>query len=422
MKRILFDVPRWHLFLHREARKLDPAAPGDGPHKRFEDELFDFLYSGEQDSLPEAEVDQNYRGWADALHSTCRGLPDFNRLAGQCRGDAGAAATAVESLMEQLKPEVPVAQALPPPSKLRRLVSRACAEASSAVATTQEAAEALDGVNFGWGTGQGTHQPVDGVSYRTLAGRLRNDSRLLDIARLAGRFKRILANKRRQRVLHGADEVTDVEQGAELARLLPAELARLTHPRHRLAVLRDYAERQCLQYQLIGSETLGKGPLVVCLDKSGSMDGTSDVWATALALALLDVARRERRAFALLSFDDGIRHEEVVPAGGELPERALFVSCAGGTDISAAVTRGLDIIESHPGRLRKADIVLVTDGQSDTDEAPALRARAGTLGASILGFGIRVGVDALTPWCDDAHVIRSLDTLDERAAELVVGR
>ena len=41
-------------------------------------------------------------------------------------------------------------------------------------------------------------------------------------------------------------------------------------------------ERQVLQYQLVGTETLGKGPLVVLLDKSGSMEGRRDVWAAAL--------------------------------------------------------------------------------------------------------------------------------------------
>ncbi|MHB8875766.1 MAG: hypothetical protein ACYC8T_18930 [Myxococcaceae bacterium] len=35
----------------------------------------------------------------------------------------------------------------------------------------------------------------------------------------------------------------------------------------------DFAEKQCLQYRLAGVEALGKGPLIVCLDRSGSMAG-----------------------------------------------------------------------------------------------------------------------------------------------------
>jgi len=47
-------------------------------------------------------------------------------------------------------------------------------------------------------------------------------------------MRRIAASKRRSRVKHDADELSDVEQGAELARILPAELVKLTDRRQRL--------------------------------------------------------------------------------------------------------------------------------------------------------------------------------------------
>ena len=125
-----------------------------------------------------------------------------------------------------------------------------------------------------------------------------------------------------------------------------------------------------MQYQLIGNEPLGKGPLVVLLDKSGSMDGPRDIWATALALALLDQAQRERRVFALLGFDYRVKHEAVVKPDEPLPEAALFTACAGGTEIGVALDRGLELIRGNTGPLKKADIVLVTDGGSDAAIAP----------------------------------------------------
>jgi uncharacterized protein with von Willebrand factor type A (vWA) domain len=252
-----------------------------------------------------------------------------------------------------------------------------------------------------------------------LAKRLRSDARLRRIALLAGRFKRIAAAKRRQKVRHGADEIADVEQGGDLARLLPAELARFAHPRLRLAGLRDLVERQCLQYRLTGIETLGKGPLVVCIDKSGSMDGNPDIWATAVALALLDVAQRERRAFALLGFDDAVKYESFVPIGGELPERALFAECGGGTDVATALERALAIIEQHPGALKKADAVLITDGETLTERAPALRRRAIELGVTILGIGIGIAAEGLAPWCDEAHGVVDVHRLDDKTAEML---
>ena len=84
--------------------------------------------------------------------------------------------------------------------------------------------------------------------------------------------------------------------------------------------------------------------------------------STAVALALLDIAQRQRRPFALLGFDDIVKQEVIVKPGEKFPAAELFLSCGGGTEISSVVSRGLDIIEQNPGAMRKADIVLITDG------------------------------------------------------------
>jgi len=73
-------------------------------------------------------------------------------------------------------------------------------------------------------------------------------------------------------------------------------------------------QRQVLQYQLSGNEVLGRGPLVLLLDKSGSMEGPKDTWATALALALLEHAHAERRPFALIDFNGSVTYETTVEA------------------------------------------------------------------------------------------------------------
>ena len=419
MKRLLFDISRWSLFLHREARDLDPAHDADDPVRQFEDELFERLYAGDAESLPETDRDQRLAPWAEKIHAACNELPSFERLAATCRGDAGRAATAVETIMSELGDKLTELTRGEQAPELRRLLRRLCDKATSALDELDGAREGLEHVRFGPipGSGSSRGHPTAPRGERALVSRLKNDHRLRRIALLAGRFKRIAARKQRTKVRHGADEITDVEQGGDLARLLPAELGKLRHPRLRLALLRDLLERQCLQYALRGSETLGRGPLVVCLDKSGSMDGPPDIWATAVALALLEVAQRERRPFALLGFDGEVKYEAFVEVGQSLPEDGLFVSCGGGTDIHTVITRGLEIIATHPGRLRKADLVLITDGGSSADDAPALRATAVSLGATILGFGIGVEPASLSAWCDEAHAIADLNNLDERAAE-----
>ncbi len=421
MKRIVFDVPRWHAYLHRDARGLEIAKDKDDPVRKFEDEVFDRLYSGESERLPEHQQDPKLRTWADGIHAACEQLPAFARLAAECLGDPMAAGTAVESLMAELKPQIPQGQDGKPPAAIRRGIGRACEKASQAVDELRETMEGLADVGLMPGTETAAGGAMSARTVRALAARLRSDARLKQIALLAGRFKRIAASKRRQKYRHGADEIADVEVGAELGRLLPAELVKLANRRLRPALMRNLIERSALQYQLVGNEPLGKGPLVVLLDKSGSMDGPRDVWATALALALLDQAHRERRMFALICFDAGVKFEAVVKAGETLPEKGLFVSCAGGTEIAVAATRGLDLIASDQGKLKQADLVLVTDGGSDAGSAPALRDLARKLGVTSLGLGIGVERDWLAPWCDDVQVVQDLSIIDDASAEKLFG-
>jgi len=418
MKRIVLDVPRWNVYLHRDARGLEMAREKDEPIRKFEDELFDRLYSGETERLPEHKQDKKLAAWADSVHEACEELPAFGRLAAEVRGDVFASGMAVESLIRELQPQLPSEpDQKAEEKKIRRAIGTGCERAAVAVDEMRESLEGLAGVGFIPGSGSAVGGQLPASSIRALAARLKSDSRLKEIALLAGRFKRIAASKRRSKVKHGADEISDIEQGGDLARLLPSELVKLAHPKLRLAFMRNFVERSALQYQLIGNEPLGKGPMVVLLDKSGSMDGPRDTWATALALALLDEAQRERRMFALLCFDARVKFEAVVKPGEPLPEDALFTACAGGTEIADALERGLEIISSNPGPMKKADVVLITDGGSDTSAAPDLRKKAAELGVAILGLGIGVEKEWLSPWCDHVQVIGDLNSIDDRSAK-----
>lgn len=420
MKRLIYDVPRWNCFLHRDARGLDAASTWDKPLQRLEDELFDRLYSGDPELLSARKQDPQLADWANKLHQVLEQLPSFLRLSTEVRGDAFAAGAAVEAMMNELRPALPEPSQVDAAPLVRRTIGAACQRASQVVEELRDLAEGIQNVGFGQpGSGEATGIVSPPSSYRNLAARLKHDNRLRRVALLAGRFKRIAASKQRQKKKHGAEEVTDVEQGGDLARLLPVELAKFASPMLRLALVRDLVERQAMQYRLSGTETRGKGPLVVALDKSGSMDGPADVWATAVALALLDIAQRQQRPFALLAFDEGVKYEAIVQPHETLPEAGLFVPCGGGTSIAGVVARAIDLIRSHPGSLRKADVVLITDGGSDPTRAADLRALAGELGVTILGVAIGVDPDVLAPWCDEVQAVSDVQSMEDSTAETV---
>lgn len=416
MKRIIFDTPKWSLYLHRSARGLPRADPSDSPTRMLEDELFERLFAGEVESLPEGERSPLLGAWAQRIHDSVSQLPAFERLAQECRGRADDAAMAVEALANGLSPDGA-------DDALRRSARAACSKASAMIEELQEALEGLEHVAFGAGTGSaqvGAHPDCEQV--RSLAARLRDSARLRRIAQLAGRFKRIAGTKRRSRVRHGADEIVDIEQGADIGRLLPGELAALLHPRTKLVALRNLHERQCLQYRLEGTETLGRGPLVVAIDKSGSMEGAKDIWATAVALALLDTAQAECRPYGLLCFDSAVKHESLVMPGESLPDAGLFVPADGGTDIDKVLGRALEIIEQRGNNLLTADIVLITDGASNSEKAGELRDRAARLGVTTLGVAIDVEAQQLASWCDQVVTASDMTCVDDRTAEALFAR
>ncbi len=416
MLRIVHDVPRWHVYLHRESRELPQVQREDTPTRKLEDELFDKLYSGGSEKVAaNDDTEGELQQWAEKLHTLCAELPAFARLTQECLGDADAAATAVETLMVALGPHLQQPTDSVQPPVLRRAVASACEKSSQAIEKDREATEGLRGVGFGTSTHRGGR--TQGSPARRLSQRLKRDERLSRLAMLAGKFKRIAAAKMKAKVRHGADEVSDVELGSNLSRILPSELVKLSHPLLRKAFLASLLEGKVMQYRLSGTDSLGRGPLVVCLDKSGSMDGPKDLWSTAVALALLDVAQRQRRPFALVAFDGDVKRQDIVEVGSQLPEETLFTACSGGTNITGVLARALSIIQTSTGGMKAADVVLITDGESETQDAPVIRQLAEQLRITILGVGIGVSAESLKPWSDEAHAISRLDTADEVAAE-----
>jgi uncharacterized protein with von Willebrand factor type A (vWA) domain len=427
MRRLTRDIGKWSLFQGREARGLPVVADGDSGPARFEDEVFARLFEGDE-RLPLLPV--TGRGadpiapWGTAIHAALDAMPDFQRLAADVKGDALASAAATGALVEKLKangqgprksPATPQQQAQQD-AALRRVLRSGCAAAVEAAAEQREELDGISGILPGGGAGYSAVATV--TEQRSIADRLATDARIKAIARLAGKFKRIASNKRKSRVKHGADEITDIEQGGNLARLLPSELMKLRHPALRMLLMRDVSEKSALQYQLTGTEPKGKGPMVVCLDKSGSMEGTPDIWATAVALALLDVCQREKRTFAMITFSGCVRSIHVVKPGEALPMDAILVHASGGTDVNTALRAALDVIHGNPGQIARADVVLIGDGASaDNEITVSLRARAKAEGVSCYGVGIGCPTETLLPWCDDTRSVQVGENLDNGTAD-----
>ncbi len=289
-----------------------------------------------------------------------------------------------------------------------RAVGKAVAEAGKEVSEMHEASAAL-------GMGPGTAGSNDPKAVAALFRRVRADPALKRICELAGRFRRVAQSKQRQKVSHGLDDVVGVEPGGDVGRLLPVELGRLMVPELELDTLRRIAERQALCREHHAVEPVGKGPVIVCLDESGSMGGDRIHTAKALALALAWVARHQRRWCALVAYsgDSGERLLPLPP--GRWDEARLLdwltAFLGKGSEIDVPVRelpRMYRQLNAPPG---VTDVVFVTDARCRLpaelqkhfcDWKRSVRARLITL---VLDHD----AGDLTAVSDEVHFVRTLD-------------
>ncbi|MGM9951326.1 MAG: VWA domain-containing protein [Lysinibacillus sp.] len=195
-----------------------------------------------------------------------------------------------------------------------------------------------------------------------LAEQIQQHDTLKKIAEMTGRFKRIA--KKKMYTKQATMERKDVTLGQEVSRLLPAEVANLLMPDSKLDFLRRYAEQQTFVFDTKGTSRKGKGPIIICMDESSSMTPVMEE-SKAFCLALLMIAHRQKRDFAIIPFASDIGNVLIFPKGRATSEDIVDFSnrfLGGGTNYEKPLRASLDILDRS--EFNEADILFVTDGSS----------------------------------------------------------
>lgn len=292
---------------------------------------------------------------------------------------------------------------------LKQAVADACDKSNKAVSSNRELFAGMGLIDT---TNRGSN-PVSvsqGIK-AAMAQKLRSNRRLKNIALLAGRFRRIAADKQRGVRGYGWDEVASVERGQDIPRVVPAQLLGLVEPDLSMKFDMDFAERKLMQYRLESKPPKGRGPIVFCIDVSGSMEGDRDIWAKALFAGVAELAIRQKRWCTAIQFDHRITREDLFDPRS--PNPLHFMECVahfsgGSTDFERPLNRALDIIGEQP-EFAKADIVFLTDGEAGVYDDTVARLRAMQAKNPVHVHGILVGGDTrghtLRNFCDDVTVL-----------------
>src|SRR5690606_18813718 len=119
----------------------------------------------------------------------------------------------------------------------------------------------------------------------------------------------------------------------------------------------------------------GRGPIVVCVDGSSSMDGNKEIWSKAVCLTILEIARRQRRKFGVIVFSskgsplrvfnsdlrEGWSMKEV-----DILELADYFP-GGGTDFEDPLNKAVELLQMS--KFKNGDIVFITDGECDVSDS-----------------------------------------------------
>lgn len=288
-----------------------------------------------------------------------------------------------------------------------------------------DAKDALDAL--GCGSGSGANSGMDGKRAAELFKHVRKNRTLWKIMQLAGRYRRLAQSKQFTKQVHGRDDMVGIELDGDPARLIPSELGQLVDEDLEMDALRRLVERSSMCREYKGLESVGKGPIVVCVDESGSMSGNPIENAKAMALALAWVARHQNRWCALVSFSDGNEGEYVVLKPGEWGMEDLIGWLdhfyGGGTDPHVP-------LETLPFRYwqemgcpkGKTDLVLVTDACLYIDDAMVKRFNAWKKEEDCQALGIVLGYDPgpLAQVCNRTWRVNNL-SLDDTGGSDVIG-
>jgi uncharacterized protein with von Willebrand factor type A (vWA) domain len=271
-----------------------------------------------------------------------------------------------------------------------------------ALAVAREFDDAADEAEL-WGRSLGAPSSGSAAQCLELGRRLARNPKLRKLSRLLGPMREQALALRRRLFERRDEEVFDVGLGRDLGRLLPHELALLAHRMARRDWDRRFVEGQLQEYRLRGADERGRGPIVVCLDTSSSMEGEKEIWSKAVTLTLLDIARRERRRFRAILFSSaeaGLRTFDLNPGErwqSDLRRALDLADCfpGGGTDFEKPLDAAVACLADS--RLRRGDVVLVTDGECRVGEAWRERflREKGRLGFALYSVLIDVGTSTL---------------------------
>lgn len=274
--------------------------------------------------------------------------------------------------------------------------------------------------------------PLDPAKLAEAFKKIRESDFLRDVMRMAGRMRSRCASLQKQKIHAVRGEITGIELGGDVGRLLPYEMLQVAGAIPELETLALYrlAQRRMLCYKHKVNTPVKSGPIVLVRDESGSMGGQKMIDASAIALTMVWLATQQKRWVALVGFSGGTEGHWLCLPPGRVDQEKLFEwlvhDYGGGTDLDVPL-KELPFVYwprfCELGLQRgKTDVILITDAIVNCPDKMRDAYLAWAKAEEVRTFGIIIGEDDpgdLAQVCNRCFCVDDL-SLDSAAVEQVL--
>lgn len=172
------------------------------------------------------------------------------------------------------------------------------------------------------------------------------------------------------------EEIVGIKIAKDLEHALPQELALLSDDETSILFDLKYIEGRlmCFDMEGVSEELIEKedeklievsdeeklGPIIICVDTSGSMQGSPETIAKAVTLYMATRAIKQNRNCYLINFSTGIQTLDL--SGGLGLQKVmefLKMSFNGGTDVTPALNKALEMMKEKG--YEKSDLLMISD-------------------------------------------------------------
>lgn len=172
-------------------------------------------------------------------------------------------------------------------------------------------------------------------------------------------------------------EIGGIYESDNLNQIIPSEVSLLTYPETESVFLKKLADKRLLTFReqgrtLVNSDKIQhftqqkqkrkeKGPFIICIDTSGSMEGLPEQIAKVICFAIIKMAAKENRKCFLISFSIGIQTINLHDLSNSMDAIVKFLSMSfhGGTDVTPAMSTAIDMLSTND--YKEADVLMVSD-------------------------------------------------------------